>query len=616
MSPSRRIQLALLAGAALALRLFELGRQALWVDELARVTWAKGYDFDRDFAVHAFETGVRAPPVPVGRALDVISLHNPPLNGALLNLWLRLTGDAGDAMARLPSAVFSATSVPVTYFALQKRFGHGAAIGASALVALSPFHVYHAQEVNHYPLAFLLIAITFWFFLRYEESPRVLDGIGWSVTAVLGFYTHYYAVIVVAFQWLALCAGARRRRRGIWDLVWPPLLMTALVLPYALQLRKQLREMTSEGQIGAYLGLEYFLDRTRANLVIPYLGEAGNRLLPLLSLPVIAFSIALAGLGLFRMGRDDRRLMGLSVLGPLVFVSLAFFLRKTNSILWPRYQLFFSFSLYACAGVALASLKRHAVWPATAILALFCIGLAHQRRIVREDWRTVARLIDREPTKADPVLVYRQNLVYGVARYLHGNNRLFGVGPTAHLESTLAGIIATESMSTSIWYVSAWPEGDEMNRRVFAFLSRRYDRCDRQDVDPGVVSMSLTRCTGVHPPDAMDAPAFWRARPGPLAENGWVDSVTTTEVTGWAFSSAGLKAIRLVAHGRTLAEAAHPGLSRPDVSQVFSLLPRDLTEPSGFYVAVQLDKEAIRHARVYGVHEDGSLFELRNDRLR
>jgi hypothetical protein len=615
MTLSRRVQLALLTCAALAIRLVELGRQALWADELQRVIWAKGYDFDRDFAVQAFEIGVRAPTLSVGRALDVISRHNPPLNGALLNLWLRITGDADDAMARLPSAVFSAASVPVTYFALQKRFGHGAAICASALVALSPFHVYHAQEVNHYPLAFLLIALTFWFFLRYEEAPHVRDGVGWSVAAALGFYAHYYAAIVVAFQWLSLAVTARRPRPGIRYLVGPPLLMIGLLLPYGPRLRGQLTEMTSEAQIGAYLGLDYFQDRTRANLVMPYLGEAGNGLAPLLSLPVIAFSIVLVGLGLYRLHRNDRWLWGINTVGPIVFVTLAFFLRKTNSILWPRYQLFFSFSLFASVGVAIASMKRHAVWPAAAVLALFGVGLDNQRRIVREDWRTVARHIDREAAN-EPIFVYRQNLVYGVARYLHGNNRLFGVGPTPHLESTLAGVLATESTSTGVWYASAWPEGEEMDRRMFAFLSHRYDRCDRKDVNPGVVSMKLTRCVGVHPPDARDTPAFWRARPGPLAEYGWVESVTTTKVSGWAFSSGGLKAMRLIVDGRTVAEAPHPGASRPDVSQVFSALPRDLTEPSGFYMAVELNEDVARRARVYGVHEDGSLFEPRDDRPR
>src|ERR1041385_5384437 len=80
---SRRHIVEIISVAALGLRLFGLGRLCLWSDEMQRVTWAKGYEFDCVFNVRPTDTGVRLSPRSLDRTLDVVSSHLPPLNEAL-----------------------------------------------------------------------------------------------------------------------------------------------------------------------------------------------------------------------------------------------------------------------------------------------------------------------------------------------------------------------------------------------------------------------------------------------------------------------------------------------------------------------------------------------------
>jgi hypothetical protein len=605
----RAVAVATLTGVGLALRLIGLGRQALWSDELQRIRWAKGYEFDRVFDVLATDTGARLPPLSLARALTVVSAHNPPFNGALLNLWLRTTGDASDFVTRLPSALFSAACIPVTYFALHRRFGEVAALIAAGLVALSPYHVYYAQEVNHYALGCFCVALTFLFYLRFEERPRLGSGLGWALAGTAAVYTHYYAAIVLLFQWLALLLTTPTRGTSLLKVLWPPAVIAALVLPYVPTMRAQLVEMTATAQIGNFHAGDYFLERLRAIAAMPYIGELGNYSTWLATLPLMALSVVFSSIGLLRVDSNDRKLLLVNVLGPLVFVVAAFFLCRANSILWPRYQLFFSFALFTSVGVGLAAIGSRAVWAVLAVVALALVGNVHQMHIVREDWRTVASLVDRSD---DPVLVYRQNLVYSLARYLHGESHLFGIGPTPELERMLTLVVDSEP-ERGIWYASAWPESSDMDDRMRVFLARHYTRCDAQKVDPGVVSLHLTHCAGLQPDDGDATPSWWLPRTGPRQEAGWVESRTEAGVGGWTFSSAGMRAVRVVVDGKSVAEALHPGIVRPDVTRAFAGYPRDLTEPSGFFVPVRVGADAIRRASVLGVRADGTFLELSGD---
>ncbi|WP_238613390.1 glycosyltransferase family 39 protein [Candidatus Oscillochloris fontis] len=156
----RRLQHPLVAplvlfGFALALRLYHLDAQSLWLDEgsswqVANLPWA---DLLRDL---------------------VSPSAAYPLYHLLLKLWIMLAGDS-EAMLRLPSALAGAAAVPVIYLAGRVGNPHARlAPLASALIAMvGPFPLWYAQEAKAYSLLLLAAALLVWAGMRALHPPSL-----------------------------------------------------------------------------------------------------------------------------------------------------------------------------------------------------------------------------------------------------------------------------------------------------------------------------------------------------------------------------------------------------------------------------------------------------------
>ncbi len=145
---------AALAGTlalALALRLHELGRRSLWLDEaislwLARLPWA---DLLPTLATHD---------------------ESPPLYFALLHLW-RAWGE-NEAALRLLSVLASVCAVALGAALGTALGGRGAGLLAALCLALSPVQVHHGQEARMYALVSALTLGVTWGAVRLLERAR------------------------------------------------------------------------------------------------------------------------------------------------------------------------------------------------------------------------------------------------------------------------------------------------------------------------------------------------------------------------------------------------------------------------------------------------------------
>ncbi len=121
---------------------------------------------------------------------------NPPLYYYALRGWMALAGQ-GDFAPRFFSLFFGVLLVPLLYVLgrslVDKRVGSIAA----AISALSPFQIYHSQDVRNYTLWPFLTVLAAWCLWCALRHGRVLDWIGYGVSTLLGLYTHYFSVFVV-----------------------------------------------------------------------------------------------------------------------------------------------------------------------------------------------------------------------------------------------------------------------------------------------------------------------------------------------------------------------------------------------------------------------------------
>lgn len=141
---------SILAATILAalLRLYHLGAQSLWIDEL--------------FTRAAAEVGGR---MSVARLLE--DVHGP-LYSLAVHLWSRVAGDHEWAL-RFPSALAGILAVPVMARLAERWFGRDAAIPAAWLAAASPFLVWYGQEARNYSWLILFSALAASLLLELRE---------------------------------------------------------------------------------------------------------------------------------------------------------------------------------------------------------------------------------------------------------------------------------------------------------------------------------------------------------------------------------------------------------------------------------------------------------------
>lgn len=179
------IVLLFLVLAAFALRVFRLDSQSLWYDEAFSV-----------YLAH-FDLGEIA----ARTAADI----QPPLYYFLLNFWIGLAGDREFAV-RFLSLVFGVLTVPLLYITARRLFNRDAALLAALLALLSPLYLWYSQEARMYTLITFLLLLSSYAMLRaLAPSTHRGDGRWWIVFTlpnIAAMYTHYFAAMVIAFQFL------------------------------------------------------------------------------------------------------------------------------------------------------------------------------------------------------------------------------------------------------------------------------------------------------------------------------------------------------------------------------------------------------------------------------
>lgn len=208
---------------AFGLRVYRLPAQSLWYDE--GVSW--------------YLAGKSLPALTVWTADDI----QPPLYYYLLWIWTRLAGTSEYAL-RFPSAFWGTLTVPLMWIAARRLLGQPAAWLAALLLALSPLHVYYAQEARMYTLLTFLGLLSSYLLLRWSAqagaglvaNARPYPGAttrvrayspgryGWAyvLTAVAALYTHYFAIFLlvahalyVLYLWWRQARSGRPRQPGI-----------------------------------------------------------------------------------------------------------------------------------------------------------------------------------------------------------------------------------------------------------------------------------------------------------------------------------------------------------------------------------------------------------------
>ena len=370
-----RTVIALSAVTALGavLRFATLDEQSFWLDELVTVS----------ILTQSF--GEMIGEIPKNEA-------TPYLYYVVAWPWTRIFG-FGEVGLRSLSAIFGAATVPVAFGAGAALVSRRTGLIAAALVSVSPFLVWYAQEARSYALFALLAGLTLLFFGRAlcKEKGSLA---GWAVTSSLALATHYFALFLVVPEAVWLLARLRPRRR-----VWVASLLSAVVLlahaPLMLEQRDNAEAVAGSRLVSRAAGIS-------KDLVVGY------------SLPAeVAGSLAAAALlvvGLVLLGirtpLAERRgaliagvLGAASVLAPVVLALVGIdFVIARNAIL-----AVVPGAVCVAAGYAASRLGLVAATALCVLSAMIVLSTSLDTRYGRTDWRGAAERLS--PAALDRAIV-------------------------------------------------------------------------------------------------------------------------------------------------------------------------------------------------------------------
>ncbi len=198
-------RIGLLVGAivllGVALRVYHIGNQSLWLDELgegttATVPW-------NQFLSHVRE-GLGAEPI------DYLGVR-----------FFTTVFGRGTVQERLWALLVGSVAIYVIY-RLGTRLFRDRWVGviAAFMLTFSAFHIYYSQEGRPYALATLVAMLNLLAFLRALDSGRGRDWALYAAVCVLTFYSHYFLGLLLAIEGIYLaCAKlapyVRERRREL-----------------------------------------------------------------------------------------------------------------------------------------------------------------------------------------------------------------------------------------------------------------------------------------------------------------------------------------------------------------------------------------------------------------
>jgi uncharacterized membrane protein len=417
------VAVAVVVGAALALRLFYITHQSLWHDEGFALLLSDGTVWENLEFVLGREAGDRY----------------QPAYYVALGLWRDVFGSSEIAL-RLPSAFMGAATAGVVFGTARRLFGEARAWWSAALVVVSGFAIYFSQETRPYAFIILLSAVQLWLVARiFLDQDGRSDR--WALAAVTGagFFVSIFIGIIAAALFAASFVAYPAARKQRWRWAWWPAVLAAV--PGALlhvfssafgspESTIVTRGVQSLAQnvlyvpYGIFAGLSYGPPQEELQ------GVATDRIevmqeywLPVLGLAVLVLGLVVAvvmALRRERAGPDPQiRHVWFLVITLVVGFVLAFLFAAYTGINWvPRHSAYLAPPVWVLAafvvGRSLSGEVRKpwataaGTWLTIGLLGVNVLSVANyffNDEYERGDYRSTARLLEEPLARGEPALL-------------------------------------------------------------------------------------------------------------------------------------------------------------------------------------------------------------------
>jgi mannosyltransferase len=444
-------------GVALVLRVIALKTRGIWYDDAFSIFLARQ---DPSQIVS-------------GTAADTM----PPLYYLGLHLWMRLGTDI--ATLRLLNVLISVGILALTFRLVNFLFDFRTAAAATLLSALSPFQIYHAQELRMYGLLCLNLLLYLAFFSRIymnQDHPARLLWIGLVAAGTLAMYSHNLAALTILSANLLLLL--QRRWRLLGRLVLAQVAILFLASPWLVMVPGQIAKIQSAFWTPrpGLLELVQAMVTFHTDLPVP------DWMIPVAVSTTLLFFVGVS-YELVRNRRRDKRIKLLAAFAcfpPLLIFSLSYVMRP---LFVPRGVILSSLAYYVLGAVVIAGsgprLVRGVLLVSFVLPALLALPSTYVfDEFPRSPFKAAGEFLRAQLDPADLVLHDNKLSYFPMRYYAPGLPQAFLPDEPGSHNDTLAP--ATQD-AMRIWPVEGLEEvTDDASRIWFVFFTRTVEEWEEQ----------------------------------------------------------------------------------------------------------------------------------------
>lgn len=434
------IIIAIITFIGLVLRLFALGEESLFMDELSQ-TGMYGYSF----------THLLTAPAQQGQ---------PPLDYMIGAFIQRLGLGGSDWWVRLPAVLFGTGSIFLFGYWIRRVIGFQAAIVATLLLAVCPFHVYFSQEARPYTI-FMFFAMACCLMFEYARRRHTAKSwILFTCTLFAMLMTRWIGPHFIAMGLVVYALGAwvitfrkdqgfihRKETMKLWAVGTSFGVAYALYNPILGVIVDHMRRAINTGKPAAFSRAAALIGEAFQSVIYGYSARTTFSALPgnpwILALLAAFFMIGLLFLvrSIWKK-RDSYSLLFALTLLPFPILYALFYALMSNAPSKPQYLFLLTIPVITCIAISIEQIRlqaktisRSASWLiyATALgFALLPMFNATIHSLItqdKRDWRGVMTYLKENAKSTDAFACIGSDSVppvwfprdFGKARYgLHG----------------------------------------------------------------------------------------------------------------------------------------------------------------------------------------------------
>ncbi|MEW6606649.1 MAG: glycosyltransferase family 39 protein [bacterium] len=395
------------------LRIYKLGAQSLWIDEVITINTAQ------------------MTPMAIISAHKSATIIHPSLFYILVHYWSYL--GKSEFVLRLLSVLLGTYTIYLFFLLGKLLFNKNVGALSALILSISPFHIWYSQEIRPYALMILLSIIVVLFFLKIIKQNYWVFYLGYILTTVVGFYIHFYIILEIIFINLFLILTWKQHKYLL--LKWIPcqIIIVLLYLPWVFVLLHAVEVRPCLRDIGLMVFPYTFFAFSAGFSLGPSIAELHvynsiYQFLPylwILVLFTIIFVIIFI-IGLISLGEDKERLIFLLLYIGIPILGAFLISQYSNNVTYNvRYVCMSLPAYYLILAKGIYSIKRKGYMISLILLVILCNSFSlnnyyFNEKYAKEDSRSVTKYIETNAISNDVILITSPSLMVPFNYYYSG----------------------------------------------------------------------------------------------------------------------------------------------------------------------------------------------------